>query len=410
MLVTSKSSASAPIAFSPAILAVWLAGFLPMEAGAIWIPTAQLHFGMDGVTMGFVASAQFGIAACMAMFLAPRLARGPLQLYLLIAIAFILAAVIATAALPLSFFEFSLARLIEGGCCGLCVASAAILASRTRVPARAFGLMQFAQIIMNMVVYVSATKLVVEHGLPGLYALISAASLVFLCVLAAGKGWSNLAQTSLPDRSARDAGLPKLRILIACFGAASVYFGFISLVANASALGGRAGLDFAHVTMILAAASLASAGGALIATVLAKRIPAAVFIAAASIGAALFGLLLTFTATDFASLLVSFCGVTFFVYIGFPSIFGGIAQLDTSGGSAAVAQAAQMFGPALGPAVGAVVAAHSVAGFAFMSAGFVAAGTLAAGLAIVQKSQSGSRHRSMNEPASPPQKIVLRDR
>jgi len=356
-----------------------------MESGAIWIPTARIHFGIDGVTMGLIASAQFAIAACMATFIAPRLARGPLRLYLLFAIAVILAAVVATVALPLSFLEFSLARVIEGGCSGLCVASAAILASRTRVPARSFGLMQFAQIIMNMVVYVSSTKLVVEHGLPGLYALISGATLVFLCVLAAGKGWSNLAPSSPSERSPPGAEFPRLRILVACSGAACVYFGFIALVANASALGGRAGLDFAHVTMILAAATPASAGGALIATVFAKRIPLAVFIATASIGAALFGLLLTFTAADFTSLLVSFCGVTFFVYIGFPSIFGGIARLDATGGSAAIAQAAQMFGPALGPAAGAIVAAHSVAGFAFMSAACIAVGTLAAGLAIIQK-------------------------
>jgi predicted MFS family arabinose efflux permease len=372
-------------------LVVWLAGFLPMESGPIWIPAARIHFGIDGVTMGLIASAQFAISACMAMFVAPRLARGPLRLYLLLAIALILAAAIATAALPLSFLEFCVARLIEGGCSGLCVAAAAILASRTSVPARAFGLMQFAQIIMNMMVYVTSTKLVVEHGLPGLYSLISAAIFIFLCVLAAaggaaGKGWSSLAQSPPPQGSARDAEFPRRRILVACMGAACVYFGFIALVANASALGGRAGLDFAHVTMILAAATPASAGGALIATVFAKRIPPAVFIAVASTGAALFGLLLAFTAADFTSLLATFCGVTFFVYLGFPSIFGGIARLDATGGSAAVAQAAQMFGPALGPAVGAIVAAHSVAGFALMSAAFVAAGTMAAGLAVNRKS------------------------
>jgi predicted MFS family arabinose efflux permease len=373
-----------PVKFSPAILVVWLAGFLPMESGAIWIPAAGVHFAVDNVTVGLLASAQFAVSAFMAMFIAPRLAQRSLRPRLLVALGIILAAAIATAAFPLSFFEFALARIIEGGCCGLCVAAAAMLASRTSVPARSFGLLQFSQIVMNMVVYVSSTKLVVEHGLPGLYALIAGATAVFFCVLAAAKGWRALAPAARNvDVNLNDAPTPRLRILAACIGAAFVYCGFIALVANATALGSRAGLDFAEVTKVLAAGTPAAAAGALIATAFAKRIPVVLFIAAASIGAAVFGLLLTFTAGNFASLTASFCGVIFFVYIGFPSIFAGIARLDTTGRSAAAAQAAQMFGPALGPAVGAIVAAHSVAGFALMSSAFVALGTFAAGLAIL---------------------------
>jgi len=361
-----------------------------MESGAIWIPTARIHYAIDGITMGLLASAQFAVSAFMAMFIAPRLAKSPLRPPLMVAIGIILVAAVATATLPLSFLEFGVARVIEGGCSGICVASAAILASRTTVPARSFGLMQFSQIIMNMVVYVSSTKLVVEHGLPGLYALISGATLVFLCILAAARGWTRLAPAPGPVATTRHSPSPTLRILVACVGAAFVYCGFIALVANATALGNRAGLDFAQVTKILAAGTPAAAGGALIATVFAKRFPVAVFIGAASIGAALFGLLLTFTGEHFASLLAPFCGVIFFVYIGFPSIFGGIARLDPSGRSAAAAQAAQMFGPALGPAVGAIVAAHSVPGFAFMTAAFIALGTLAAGIAIMPATAKGA--------------------
>jgi len=384
VLLAAKPDQANTFNFSPAILAVWLMGFLPMESGAIWIPTARIAYDIDGISMGLLASAQFAVSACMAMFIAPRLARSHLRPRLLIAGGMILVAAVATAFVPLAFPAFALARVIEGGCCGLCVASAAILASRTNVPARSFGIMQFSQIVMNMVVYVSSAQLVSEHGLSGLYTLISGATLVFLIIVTLGRGWAHAARarTDLaPLQPASES--PKLRILVACTGAAFVYCGFIALVANATALGNRAGLDFAHVTKILAAGTPAAAAGALIATIFAKRIPTAIFIAVASMGAASFGLLLTFNGGSFVSLLVPFCGLIFFLYIGFPAIFGGIARLDPSGHSASAAQAAQMFGPALGPAVGAIVAAHSVPGFAFMSAAFIAVGTAAAGIAIM---------------------------
>jgi len=386
VLLAAKTDDSNTMEFSAAILAVWLMGFLPMESGAIWIPTARIAYGIDGITMGLLASAQFAVSACMAMFITPRLAQSGLRLPLLIAGGIILAAALATAALPLSFAGFAVARVIEGGCCGLCVASAAILASRTGVPARSFGIMQFSQIIMNMVVYVSSASLVLKHGLSGLYTLIFGATLVFVFILALGRRWApGVAPVTRVAANQPDLGWPKLRILVACTGAAFVYCGFIALVANATALGNRAGLDFAHVTKILAAGTPAAAVGALIATIFAKRVPPVIFLGAAVVGAACFGLLLTYSGASFFSLLVPFCGVIFCVYIGFPSIFGGIARLDASGRSAAAAQAAQMFGPALGPAVGAIVAAHSVAGFAFMSAAFIALGSAAAAIAVIPR-------------------------
>jgi len=383
------SESESPVNFNAAIVVVWLAAFLPMETGPIWIPTAQIHFAVDGVTMGVVASIQFLVSATMAMFIAPRLARQPLKPILLWALGTICAAAIGTAAFTLSFPVFAAVRALEGGASGICVASAAILASRTKFTARSFGLLQFSQILMNMVVYVSATKLVVDYGLPGLYGLISCATIVCLAILAFSKPWDRLVIAR--QTKTKTVSLPRLRITIACIGAAFVYCGFIALVANASALGQRAALDFAHVTYILAACTMTAASGALIATLLAGRLPAFVFIVAATIGAGVFGVSLTFGADDFYTLLISLGGVIFFVYIGFPSIFGGIARLDESGGSAAAAQAAQMFGPALGPAIGATIAAHSVAGFAFTSAMFVALGTLAAGLAIRSPGQSARK-------------------
>jgi hypothetical protein len=56
------------------------------------------------------------------------------------------------------------------------------------------------------------------------------------------------------------------------------------------------------------------------------------------------------------------CGIIFFIYIGFPSIYAGIAKLDLTGRSAATAQSAQLMGPVFGPAVGAIIAVHSVTG------------------------------------------------
>jgi MFS family permease len=353
-----------------------------MESGPIWIPAARLHFGVSAVTMGFVASLQFAVAATMAMFVAPRLAKWKLRMPLLAATAVIFAAALASGLLPLNFYAFILLRLCDGGASGICVACAAILATRTRQPSRSFGMLQFGQIVTNMVVYVTSTKLVAAHGLTGVYDLLSGLAAVFFVVQLFGKGWPVVMAQRPAARAAAPVHVSKLRILAACVGAALVYCGFIALVANASALGTRAGLDLAHVTIILAAGTGTAAAGALIATLLAGRVQGFWMIAASACGAAIAGLFLTFAAFDFETLIISLGSVIFFIYLGFPAIFGGIARLDETGRSASAAQAAQMFGPALGPAFGAVIAAHSVAGFAFASSAFVVCGALAAGLAV----------------------------
>ncbi len=376
-------SSGVTIKFSLAILAVWLVAFLPMESGPIWIPAARIHFAVGAVAMGIVASCQFATSAIMAMFVAPRLAQWKLRTPLLVATGVILFAALASAALNVSFREFIILRILDGGASGICVACAAILATRTRQPSRSFGLLQFGQILTNMVVYIICTKLAVAYGLPGVYFLLACGAGIFFIVQLFGRGWPVVISQNLVARvGALRTPIPRSRILVACFGAALVYCGFIALVANASALGTRAGLDFAHVTIILAAGTPAAAIGALISTLLAGRVPGFVMIAMSVAGAGVFGLLLTFSAYDFGSLTVALCGVIFFIYIGFPAIFGGISQLDETGRSASAAQAAQMFGPALGPAVGALIAAHSVSAFAFVSSAFVICGAIAAGLAI----------------------------
>ncbi len=389
------------IKFSAAILAVWLVAFLPMESGPIWIPAARMHFGVSGVAMGIVASLQFVVSATMAMFVAPRLARWELRIPLLSATGIIFVSALATASLDLSFPAFIFVRAVEGGASGICVACGAILATRTRQPSRSFGLLQFGQILMNMVVYVTCTKLVVAYGMAGVYNLLAIGAAIFFIVQLFGKGWPVVAPRRVKDRAATPAGVPKARIWAACLGAALVYCGFIALVANASALGTRAGLDFAGVTIILAAATPAAAGGALIATLLAGRVPGSMMIAASAAGAAIFGLLLTFNAYNFETLTIALCGIIFFIYIGFPSIFGGISRLDATGRSASAAQAAQMFGPALGPAVGALIAAHSVFAFALASSVFVVCGAVAAGFAVRPASSQRFSVQSVSAPARP---------
>jgi predicted MFS family arabinose efflux permease len=379
---SAPENGAVTIKFSFGILAVWLVAFLPMESGPIWIPAARMHFGVSAVTMGIVASVQFGVSAAMAMFVAPRLTKWKFRTPLLAATGVILLAALATAALPLSFPAFILMRMLDGGASGICVACAAILATRTRQPSRSFGMLQFGQILTNMVVYITSTKLVAAHGMTGVYYLLSGGAAIFFVVQLFGKGWPVVMPHRPAAHAAAQVSVPKPRIWVACLGAALVYCGFIALVANASALGARAGLDIVHVTIILAAGTGTAAAGALTATLLAGRLQGFWMIAASAAGAAVFGLLLTFTAFDFETLIISLGGVIFFVYIGFPAIFGGIARLDETGRSASAAQAAQMFGPALGPAIGALIAAHSVAGFALASSGFVVCGAVAAGLAV----------------------------
>jgi hypothetical protein len=70
------------------------------------------------------------------------------------------------------------------------------------------------------------------------------------------------------------------------------------------------------------------------------------------------------------------------IYIGIPSIYSGIAALDVTGPSAALTQAAQFLGPVLGPAVGAIIAVHSVTAFAALSVLLVTGGIVLGGAAV----------------------------
>jgi MFS family permease len=319
-----------------------------------------MHYRVSAVTMGELASLQFLAAAISAMFLAPLLARLPLREPMLVVMAAALAATLCTAALQPGFAVFCALRLVEGSTSGACVACAAILANRTPRPARSFGAMQFAQIIANMIVFTASTRLVVAYGVTGVYGLLAAGILALIVVVFLHKGWAVAIVPKPAVRAPR--AKPSLRIVLSCAGTAVVYAGFVGMVTNASALGSRAGLGLAQVTVLLALTTPFSATGALVATVLAGRVSSAALVCAGAIGTAACGVALIFGGFGFASLAAAICGIIFFIYIGFPSLYAGIAKLDLSGRSAATAQSAQLMGPVFGPAIGAIIAVHSVTG------------------------------------------------
>jgi len=375
----TPSSAVPQWNFSAAIAAAWLVGFLPLESSPIWIPAAQIHYGVSPVAVGIVASAQSIAAAISATFVAPWLAKRPLRGPLLIAMSVNLLAAAATAALHPNFACFVLLRIVDAAGAGTCIASAAMLASRTPKPSRSFGTMQFCQIIANMAVFGLSTKLVVQYGLPGLYCMLVAGMSALLVVMFVSKGWP----AALLERPRHaSTAPPPIRIILGCVSAALIYCGFIALVSNVNALGERAGIDFARVTMVLAITTAAGALGALAAIVAAGRLRGAVMITLAGIGTAGFGLFLVFGGYSFAGLTASLCGVILFIYVALPNIYGGIAALDVTGRAAALTQATQILGPMVGPAVGAMIAVHSVTAFAGLSALFVTGGIVLGGAAV----------------------------
>lgn len=378
MHATVEPSARLPVwKFSPGIFAAWLAGFVPLEAAPIWVPTAQIHYGVSTVAVGVVSSMQFLVAAVAAIFVAPRLAKRPLRWSLLAAMVTVLFTAAGSAALHPDFSVFAALRLVEAAGAGICIAGSGMLASRTYRPSRNFGAMQFGQIIINMAMYGLSTILVVRYGLTGLYGMLTAALSVMVAVMACSRGWPVVVA---PRPAVRH--VPSIRILIAGIGVATVYCGFIALVANANALGGRAGLDFARVTMVLAITTPAGALGALTATGLAGRVPSLFMIAASALGTACSGLVLTFAGLDFTWLAASLCGIIAFIYIGVPSIYHGISTLDQKGDSAAHTQGTQFLGTVIGPAAGAIIATHSVAAFAGISILLIAGGMVLSAAAI----------------------------
>jgi len=365
--------------FSPAIFAAWLIGFLPLETSAIWIPAAQIHYGVSPVAVGIVASLQSITAAFCATFVAPRLAKRSLREPLLVAMSLILATVLATAALHVTFFYFVLLRIADAAGAGTCIASAAMLASRTPRPQRSFGAMQFGQFLANMVVFGLSTRLVVEFGLPGLYGMLAVIMSVLLVIMFFSKGWP----PAFVERQRGDGAAPRsVRIMLCCLSVALIYCGYIALISNANALGIRAGIDFAHVTMMLAIATPAGATGAVISMALAGRVRGGLIITAAGIGAAGFGLFLVFGGYGFAGLTASLVGIVVFIFVAFPSIYSGVAALDVTGRSASLTQAAQFLGPIVGPAGGAMIAVHSVTIFAALSALFVTSGIMLGAAAV----------------------------
>jgi len=365
--------------FSAAIFAAWLIGFLPLETSAIWIPAAQIHYNVSPVAVGIVASLQSITAAVFAIFVAPRLAKRSLREPLLVAMAVILLAAVISAALHVGFFYFVALRVADAAGAGFCIASAAMLASRTPKPSRSFGAMQFGQFIANMVVFGSATKLVVAYGLPGLYGMLAVIMSVMLAIMFFSKGWP----PAFVERRRVDGPAPRsVRIMLCCVSVALIYCGYIALISNANALGTRAGIDFAHVTMMLAIGTPAGALGALISMLLAGRVRGGYVITAAGIGTVGFGLFLVFGGYGFAGLTASLVGIVVFIFVAFPSIYSGVAALDVTGRSASLTQAAQFLGPIIGPAGGAMIAVHSVTIFAALSALFVTSGIMLGAAAV----------------------------
>jgi hypothetical protein len=365
--------------FSPAIFAAWLIGFLPLETSAIWIPAAQIHYGVSPVAVGIVASLESITAALCATFVAPRFAKRSLREPLLVAMSLILATVLATAALHVTFFYFVQLRIADAAGAGTCIASAAMLASRTPRPQRSFGAMQFGQFLANMVVFGLSTRLVVEFGLPGPYGMLAVIMSVLLVIMFFSKGWP----AAFVERQRGDGAAPRsVRIMLCCLSVALIYCGYIALISNANALGIRAGIDFAHVTMMLAIATPAGATGAVISMALAGRVRGGLIITAAGIGAAGVGLFLVFGGYGFAGLTASLAGIVVFIFVAFPSIYSGLAALDVTGRSASLTQAAQFLGPIVGPAGGAMIAVHSVTIFAALSALFVTSGIMLGAAAV----------------------------
>jgi len=373
------SSAAPSWNFSPAIFAAWLVGFLPLETSAVWIPAAQIHYNVSPVAVGIVASLQSITAALCATFIAPQLAKRSLREPLLVAMSVNMLAAAATAALHVGFVYFVLLRIADAAGAGICIASAAMLASRTPKPSRSFGAMQFGQFLANMLVFGLSTQLVVKYGLPGLYSMLVVIMAILVGVMFFSKGWP----PAFVERPRVDGAAPRsVRITLCCISVALIYCGYIAIISNANALGTRAGIDFAHVTMMLAIATPAGALGAVIAMVLAGRVRGGFVIAAAGIGTAGFGLFLVFGGYGFAGLTASIIGVVVFIFVAFPSIYSGVAALDVTGRSASLTQAAQFLGPIIGPAGGAMIAVHSVTIFASLAALFVTSGIMLGAAAV----------------------------
>ena len=350
---TSSSDRAGDLPFSAAILFGWVLGWLPIESGPVWIPEIVRTYGTSGVTAGMIASGQMLLAAVVALLVVPRLTGVSLRVLLLFGSTMICAAGLITAFASPSLTTFTLLRVADGIGSGTSVAAAGILASRTLVPPRTFGLLQLGQVLGSMIIYSLTASVLPMFGIGSTYIIVAPIAVLTLGLLVASRGWPRLA----PAAGAVSKGAPagwNWRLFVSCLGIGLIFCVFVGIATNVGSYVQRAAHELSQASVMLAIATPFGAVAAVAATLMVGRVSSRTVLVIAAVGGSLsylgFGL-----AGDLRLMQVGLCLGSVFLMLCIPTILAAVSRLSKTAHAASSAQAATFAGLALGPIVGAVI-------------------------------------------------------
>ena len=350
---TSSSNRPGDLPFSAAILFGWVLGWLPIESGPIWIPEIVRTYGTSGVTAGMIASGQMLLAAVVALLVVPRLTGVSLRALLLFGSALICTAGLLTAFASPSLTTFALLRVADGIGSGTSVAAAGILASRTLVPPRTFGLLQLGQVLGSMIIYSLTAYVLPLFGIGSTYIIVAPIAVLTLGLLVLSKGWPRLADVAeAASIGARTGG--NWRLFVSCLGIGLLFCVLVGVTTNVGNYVQRAAHELSQASVMLAIATPFGAVAAVAATLMAGRVSSRVVLVIAAVGGGLsylgFGV-----AGDIRLMQVGLCLGSVFLMLCIPTILAAVSRLTKTAQAASSAQAATFAGLALGPIVGAVI-------------------------------------------------------
>ncbi len=350
---TSSSDRPGDLPFSAAILFGWVLGWLPIESGPIWIPEIVRTYGASGVTAGMIASGQMLLAAVVALLVVPRLTGVSLRALLLFGTAMICTAGLVTAFASPSLTTFALLRAADGIGSGLSVAAAGILASRTLVPPRTFGLLQLGQVLGSMIIYSLTASVLPMFGIGSTYVIVAPIALLTLGLLVMSRGWPRLAPAA--GAVSKGAGFGwNWRLFVSCLGISLLFCVLVGVTTNVGNYVQRAAHELSQASVMLAIATPFSAVAAVAATLMVGRVSSRGVLLIAAIGGSFsyagFGV-----ASNLKWMQVALCLGSIFIMLCVPTILAAVSRLSKSAHAASSAQAATFAGLALGPIVGAVI-------------------------------------------------------
>jgi predicted MFS family arabinose efflux permease len=336
-----------------------MAGMIDLAALPLWIGSLMNFYGLTAPQAGVVVTTFLAAVVAASVIFAPMFNRLPHRAFVPGGFAIAACAFFACSLLHApagSVYPFILLHAVAGLGAGgaLSVTHGAI--GRTANPHRLFGIVNIAMGALAIVMFATVPALIAHLGGQVLFQAMAAtmalASLVALMRFPASR--TEPRETARPAAGQAHAPLPRAAwltiVVIVCLALnQATVFSFVERIGVLRDFG----LD--NVQLILVVMGFVNLAPGLLAALLQKRLsPIAVGIAGPILQAVL---ALTLTgSSSFASYAVPAVFYVSLVIFTHTFLFGLLARVDTTGRAVAATPAMMMFGSAIGPALGGLIA------------------------------------------------------